>query len=327
MYDEKRLAVVVPCKNEERQLPGVLSTVPAFVDRIYVVDDGSTDQTAGLASKYGQNDPRICVLSHPRSRGVGAAIGTGYRAALNEGDEVVAVMAGDGQMDPADLGRVVGPVTNGLADYAKGNRFAHVSGSENMPRTRKFGNFTLSLLTKFVSGYWHVSDTQSGYTAISREALQQINIDRIYPSYGCPNDILIKLNMADLRVIEVPVNPLYGVGETSKMRIPRVVLPIVLMMVRQFFRRLLVKYVITSGHPLVLAYLLAGAFLLVTAGLGGYILFMLIKTGIVMKAALIAAGICLGAGLQLLLSAFWMDYEANRHLCIHIRGSRVVREP
>lgn len=327
MYDEKRLAVVVPCKNEERQLPGVLSTVPVFVDRIYVVDDGSTDQTAGLASKYSQNDPRIRVLSHPRSRGVGAAIGTGYRAALDEGDDVVAVMAGDGQMDPADLGRVVRPVTNGLADYAKGNRFAHVSGSEKMPRTRRIGNFTLSLLTKFVSGYWHVSDTQSGYTAISREALQQINIDRIYPSYGCPNDILIKLNMADLRVIEVPVNPLYGVGETSKMRIPRVVLPIVLMMVRQFARRVFVKYVITSGHPLVLAYLLACAFLLVTAGLGGYILFMLMRTGIVMKAALIAAGICLGAGLQLLLSAFWMDYEANRHLCIHTRGSRVVREP
>jgi glycosyltransferase involved in cell wall biosynthesis len=300
--------------------------MPAFVDRIYVVDDGSADRTAELATEYSRHDPRVRLISHPSSRGVGSAISSGYRAALEEAIDVVAVMAGDGQMDPADLNRVVAPVASGLADYGKGNRFTHASGSDKMPRIRRFGNFILSILTKFVSGYWHVSDTQSGYTAISCEALRQIDVERIYPGYGCPNDILIKLNIADLRVVEVPINALYGVGELSKMRIPRVVVPIVAMLCRQFMRRLISKYIITSGHPLVLAYFLACSFLLVTACLGGYILLMFIQTGIVMKAALIAAGVCLGVGLQLLLSAVWMDYEANRHLCIRLRGARTDQE-
>ena len=251
---DKKIAVVIPCYNEDAQIHDVLSSIPAFVDTAYVVDDASTDQTHQIASEYAKKDGRVVVLRHENNSGVGAAIATGYRQALNDDVDIVAVMAGDGQMDPDDLETVVGPVAAGTVDYCKGNRFYYDRGIGRIPRARLVGNFILSAVTKIVSGYWHVSDTQCGYTAISKGALASIDLDTIYPGYGCPNDILAKLNISDMRVAEVPVNPLYGVGETSKMNIPRVILPILILLGKLFIQRLVRKYVIRTGHPLVLAY-------------------------------------------------------------------------
>src|SRR5919204_3467159 len=167
MLEGKRVAVVVPAHDEEQLIATTLGGIPAFVDRIYVVDDGSRDATAARASGLG--DVRVDIVPHDRKRGVGAAIVTGYRHALMEAIDVVCVMAADNQMDPADLATLVRPVARGELDYAKANRLVSGEAWNLIPRMRYLGNAVLSMLTKVASGYWHVADSQSGYTAISRE--------------------------------------------------------------------------------------------------------------------------------------------------------------
>lgn len=324
MFKGQSIAVVIPAKDEETQILDVLTTLPGYVDRVYVVDDGSADQTSVIVASYARRAPfKVELIRHERSRGVGAAIAAGYARALADRVDVTAVMAGDGQMDPHDLELVIGPVVDGLADYCKGNRFAYAQGLDRIPFVRKIGNFVLSTLTKVVSGYWHVSDTQCGFTAIGLDALDHIPVQDIYPSYGCPNDILVKLNIAEMRVCEVPVNPLYHVGEQSKMRVPRVALPILVLLVRRFFRRLIVRYLVISGHPLVFAYVAALVCLVAVPPLGVYILEGSLSTGRVPRTALILAGIMATVGSQLLLTAFWMDSEANRHLCVRLTPKEV----
>jgi glycosyltransferase involved in cell wall biosynthesis len=166
MLEGKRVAVVVPAYDEERLVVETIRGIPDLVDRIYVVDDASRDGTAAAAA--GAGDPRVQVIAHERNAGVGAAIVTGYRRALEEGIDVTCVMAADNQMDPVELVGLVGPVARGEVEYAKANRLVSGEAWKVIPRTRYLGNAVLSLLTKIASGYWHVADSQAGYTAISR---------------------------------------------------------------------------------------------------------------------------------------------------------------
>jgi len=321
MINDKKIAVVVPCYNEEKQIAGVINTMPEFVDFIIVVDDASTDKTYEIIKDIASKNKKITFLHHKNNSGVGSAISTGYKTALEIGADVTAVMAGDGQMDPADLYNVVIPVISGTADYCKGNRFFYLKGIERIPRYRLLGNFILSAFTKIVSGYWHISDTQCGYTAISKEALNNIDISKIYPRYGCPNDILTKLNIADMRVIEVPVNPLYNVGETSKMKIPRVIFPITMLLIKLFFYRMFQKYIFKTGHPLVLAYAVSGLLFIISLIINIYIIIKLIITGEIPKAALITTGFTLIISIQLLITAFMMDFDYNKNLFIKTKSS------
>ncbi len=212
MFDRSRLAVVVPAKNESRFIAEVVDTMPAYVDDLIVVDDGSTDDTASIARARG-----AIVLRHEASRGVGGAIVAGYRRALALGASVVAVMAGDGQMAPDDLEKVVQPVASGLADYAKGDRFRHPEVTRTMPVLRHVVGRGLSVLTGVATGYRGLSDSQCGFTAISRAALESIDLDRVWTGYGYPNDLLGHLGRAGLRVVDVPVRPVYR-GEASGLR-------------------------------------------------------------------------------------------------------------
>jgi len=215
MYEGKTIAVVVPAYNEEKLIGQVLDTMPAFVDLITVVDDASTDRTVEIVTSYRLRlAERLVLLHHEKNQGVGAALTTGYALALARAIEVVAVMAGDGQMAPDDLVHLVAPVVRGEADYTKGNRLFHGESWSMIPRTRCLGNSVLSLWTKIASGYWHVADSQSGYTAVSRTALEWINLDSIYKRYGMPNDMLIKLNVGNFRVRDMSVRPVYNIGET-----------------------------------------------------------------------------------------------------------------
>lgn len=318
MYMGKTVTVVVPCKDEASQIGGVIETMPAAVDRIIVVDDGSTDETGQVVRRCMARRAGVELLRHEKSRGVGGAISAGYVRARDERLDITCVMAGDGQMDPADLERVLYPVAAGLADYSKGNRFTYPGGLDRIPNTRKLGNFVLSFLTKIATGYWHVSDTQTGYTALGLAALDQMDAEGIYPSYGCPNDILARLNIADARVVEVPVNPLYHVGERSKMRIHRVAFPILRVLWRAFRRRMFRKYVITSGHPLIFAYLLSFVFMLATLGLAVLAIYRRVETGQPPVATILTGGFCAVVAVQFLIAAFWMDAESNRHLCVHL---------
>ncbi|MGH2994754.1 MAG: glycosyltransferase family 2 protein, partial [Gaiellaceae bacterium] len=253
MYQGKTVAVVVPAYGEEDLVGCTVRSIPAFVDRIVVVDDASQDATAERAAEA---DPRVEVVRHERNSGVGAAIVTGYRRAAELGMDVTAVMAADGQMDPEDLETLVGAVARGECDYAKANRLFTGQAWSLIPRTRYLGNAVLSFLTKIASGYWHVADSQSGYTAVNLETLRLLDLDRLYARYGFPNDLLVHLNVWNRRVRDFPSRPIYGVGERSGIRLRRVVPAISWLLAKGFFWRLKEKYVIRDFHPLVFFYVL-----------------------------------------------------------------------
>ncbi|HSP73570.1 MAG TPA: glycosyltransferase family 2 protein [Gaiellaceae bacterium] len=238
MLEGKRVAVVVPAHDEESLLPETLDGIPAFVDRIYVVDDASGDATVERARAAAATDHRIEVVVHERNEGVGAAIVSGYKQALAEQFDVTCVMAADNQMDPADLEALVGPVARGEVDYAKANRLFTGQAWELIPKHRYLGNAVLSLLTKIASGYWHVADSQSGYTAIGLETLGRLDLDRIYPRYGFPNDMLVHLNIVNARVRDFPSRPVYGVGERSGIKLRSVVPKISWLLWKAFWWRL-----------------------------------------------------------------------------------------
>lgn len=322
MYKNLLVAVVVPCYNEEDKVGNVIRTMPELVDRIYVVDDASMDDSVAAveqaASECGKD---VIVIRQEVNSGVGTAISTGYKRAYDDNFDLVAVMAGDGQMDPDDLESLLEPVALGYADYAKGNRFKATAG-DKIPAVRLFGNLVLSALTKIVSGYWHVSDTQCGYTVINRAALAAVNWDEIYPRYGCPNDILTRLNIAEMRVVEVNVKPLYGADWASKMKVSKVVLPILGLMWRLFLTRMYRKYIYLSGHPIVLYYLAGALFM----GLSGLLfVYLMVKwgvTGVIPTAALIMFSTTFGIMIQLLLNAFALDFQVNKDLCIETQRGR-----
>lgn len=207
-----RVAVVVPAHNEERLIARTLRSIPAYVDHIVVVDDGSTDGTSREVASV--VDPRIELVQHAHNRGVGAAIVTGYRRAFEAGAHVAAVMAGDGQMDPDDLDALLAPVIAGEADYAKGDRLSHPSAFARMPLARWVGNHGLSAMTRLATGL-RVRDSQCGYTALSRAAFLQLDVDALWPRYGYPNDLLSQLAVARLRVRDVVVRPVYGDEESG----------------------------------------------------------------------------------------------------------------
>jgi glycosyltransferase involved in cell wall biosynthesis len=312
MLEGKRVGVVVPAHNEEALITETLAAIPELVDRVYVVDDGSQDATAARAQESG--DPRVEVIVHERNEGVGAAIVTGYRRALAEGIDVVCVMAGDGQMDPADLETIAGAVARGEVDYAKANRLFTGQAWELMPRHRYLGNAVLSMLTKIASGYWHVADSQSGYTAISRELLEQLDLDRIYRRYGFPNDMLVHLNVWNARVRDFPSRPIYGVGERSEIKLWRVVPAIAWLLFKGFFWRLREKYVIRDFHPLVFFYVLG--ILLTVAGLvlGAVETVLRLMGNELTTPTMILVALLLISGSQFTLFAMWFDMESNKDL-------------
>ena len=314
MFDGKRVAVVVPAHDEEALLPQTLAGIPAFVDRVYVVDDASRDPTVERARAAAGADPRIEVVVHERNRGVGAAIVSGYKRAIAERIDVTCVMAADNQMDPGDLAALVAPVARGEVDYAKGNRLFTGQAWQLIPKHRYLGNAVLSLLTKIASGYWHVADSQSGYTAIALGMLEQLDLDRIYPRYGFPNDMLVHLNVWNARVRDFPSRPVYGVGERSGMKLPRVVPAISWLLLKGFFWRLREKYVIRDFHPLVFFYFLG--LLMTGVGLGlGIALIVLRSLGHGITAAtVVLVALLLVSGSQFTLFAMWFDMESNKDL-------------
>ncbi|MCP4675672.1 MAG: glycosyltransferase family 2 protein [Deltaproteobacteria bacterium] len=209
MFGEKTIAVVVPAHNEERLIAEAVSQVPDYIDYVIVVDDASTDNTWRVLDSI-QGKPSLFCMKHKVNRGVGGAIVTGYKRALELGADVVVVMAGDAQMDPGDLHRLLGPVVHGEADYAKGDRLSWPGVSREMPTIRFIGNHILTLMTKFASGYTEVRDSQCGYTAVSAGTLTRLELSSLYQRYGFPNDILAHLHTAGARLAQVSVRPIYG---------------------------------------------------------------------------------------------------------------------
>ena len=268
-YRGKRIAVVVPAYNEEALIGETLESIPGFVTRVYVVDDGSADRTGTIIDAYARHDPRIAPIHHKPNRGVGAAITSGYRQAIEDTMDIAAVMAGDNQMDPIYLPSLLDPIVDGRADYTKGNRLVSEAHRKGMSRWRSLGNSLLTFLTKVASGYWQMMDPQNGYTAVSVKALSALPLDRVYPGYGYCNHLLVWMNIHGMRVQDVTMPARYG-RERSKIRYSTYIPRVSRLLLGNFLFRLRTKYILMGFHPLALFYV-AGAVLAPLGILGGTI--------------------------------------------------------
>jgi glycosyltransferase involved in cell wall biosynthesis len=355
MLNNKTIAVIVPCYNEESQIGFVIETMPNFVDRIIVINDCSKDETANVVLSYQNyleykslpitdnnsvktrtrfNDAefvlqdfhnedrlnltpfevivkpnnRIVLINHLKNGGKGAGIATGYWYSRFLGVDCVATMDGDGQMDPEELERICLPIVNGTAEYCKGNRLFHPSAKLVIPRTRHFGNAVLSILTKFATGFWNLSDTQTGYSAINYQALRTLTLSDIYTGYGYPNDVLVKLSINRCRVEEVAIKPVYNVGEESKMKIHKVIPRISWLLYKSFWLRITKKHFINDFHPLFLLYVLAHLCILIVS----YYAFKLVRVETPNPATSLAF---VSVGLLTFFSfvfAVWMDISNDK---------------
>jgi glycosyltransferase involved in cell wall biosynthesis len=219
MYGDARVIVVVPARDEAARIGRVIEAMPREVDAVIVVDDASRDATRSVVRAYADRDPRVSLIAHEENRGVGAAIATGYRAALTlDGGprDAFVVMAGDAQMDARDLPALLAPIARGEAGYVKGDRFSHPDVRRTMPRARYLGGRVFSRLTSIAIGR-RVHDSQCGYTAIAREACARLDLGALWPRYGYPNDLLGMLVREGITIAEVTVRPVYA-GEASGLR-------------------------------------------------------------------------------------------------------------
>ena len=310
LFKAYKIGVVVPAYNEALLIQETIDGIPDYVDKIYVINDCSTDRTGEIVDQM--VDPRIVPIHHEVNKGVGAAIINGYKRALVDEMDLVAVMAGDNQMDPTHLPRLLFPIIEGKADYTKGNRLLSKDLRKGMSAWRAFGNGLLTLITKIGSGYWNIADPQNGYTVISREALEALDLDSVYTYYGYCNDLLIKLNAFGLQTMDVSMPARYG-RETSTIRYSVYIRKVAPMIFRGFLWRLKMKYIVLDFHPLVLFYI--ASMLLVPIGFlfGVWIVMqkLVFHGPVSANYPLLDVFISL-MGMQLLLFAMFFDMQVNK---------------
>ena len=320
MLHGKHIGVVVPAYNEEKCIGRVLESMPGFVDRVYVIDDASEDRTSEVVLEFISREAdgeRVQLIQHETNCGAGRAVVTGYRHALEDGMEVIAKVDGDGQMDLTEMERLVAPVVAGQADCVKGNRLFTGEAWQLIPKHRYLGNALLSLLTKIASGYWHVADSQTGYVVISANAARLLPLEKLYPRYGYPNHLLVMLNVYNMRVRDVPVRPVYNIGEKSGIRLWSVVPRMSWLILKCFLWRMKEKYVIRDFHPLVFFYGLAFFLLALSVPLFLRIFIVWAREGfglIFPRVNLLAFMFTGIMGLQSLFFAMWFDMQHNAHL-------------
>ena len=307
MYKGATVAAVVPAFKEERHIATVIETMPDFVDHIVVVDDCSPDGTSAAAVATG--DPRLHLIRHEVNQGVGGAIITAHRAAMDLGSDINVVMAGDAQMDPAYLPALLDQIVEGYG-FAKANRFFSGESFAGMPGHRVFGNVALSFLTKFASGYWHIFDPQNGYTAIRTEVLRRLPLDKVARRYSFENDLLIHLSILDVPVVDVPIPALYA-AEVSSIRLRSVVPELLSLMFRGFWRRVWWKYMVWSFSPVALL-LVAGLVLLALGlGVGAWLLTVSVGSPSPTAGSVMLAVVPFVLGVQTLLVALQLDIQAT----------------
>jgi len=313
MYKKKKVALVIPAYNEQRLIKPTLENIPNTIDHTYVIDDCSTDNMCKVIHECMKKDKRIELLRHKRNRGVGQSIITGYTKAVKDNHDYVVVIGGDHQMDLADLPNLLEPLYKNEADYTKGNRFL-LGGNAygDMPSQRFFGNSILSLITKFASGYWKIFDSQDGYTAMTKQAIEKVDWRKAWKGYGYPGDWLVLFNIYNLRVKDVPRRAIYLKGERqSQIKVGKFIIKIFPRMIRRFFWRLKTR-VYLDFHPFILFYLFSfillpiGILLALWVGWNGL-------TGHVSGNQAMLATLLLLMGFQSFLFAMLFDMEDSRN--------------
>jgi len=315
MYHEKTVAVVIPAYNEEKLIGRTIDSVPDFADKIIVVDDCSSDGTSECVSARARKQPdRILLLKHSKNQGVGGATISGYKWCRDNKIDITVVMDGDAQMDPKDLPALLDPIADGEVDYTKGNRLFTGEAWGEIPHICYLGNAALSLMTKIASGYWHVADSQSGYRAASLKVLQTIDLDLVHKRYGTMNDVLVRLNIYNFRVRDIPITPVYGIGEKSGFNAILIIPSMTLLIFRLFIKRMVQKYIIRDFHPLVLFYISGFIFTSIGILMGLFVVYRRIFIGVIMDNTPLFTVLLLLLGWQFILFAMWFDMESNRHL-------------
>lgn len=313
MYREHKIGIAVPAHNEEELIGDTLKTIPDYVDRIYVCDDTSIDRTSEIVKEFMKKDERITLLRHEKNTGVGGAIIDCHNKGIEDGMDIMAVMAGDNQMDPKELPKLLDPIIDGNADYAKGNRFYWWEALKGMSKWRVFGNSMLTFLNKIASGYWNISDPQNGYTAISTKVLTRLPMDEIYQGYLFENDMLVKLNAYDQRVIDVPIPARYG-KEKSKIRYSKFIVEGLWILFKDFLWRMKIKYIVRSFHPLVLFYLFGTIFTILGLLAAIWSLYIKVFQNQLLFERITISLMVFIAGIQFIFFAMYFDMAENRRI-------------
>jgi dolichol-phosphate mannosyltransferase len=240
MHANLAVAVVIPCFRVTRHILGVIAGIGPEVTRIYVVDDKCPDGSGALV-REACRDQRVTLIEHADNQGVGAAVMSGYAAAIADGARIIVKIDGDGQMDPGLIHAFIAPILAGEADYTKGNRFFDLEQIRQMPPMRLFGNALLSFITKLSSGYWDIFDPTNGYTAIHVDAARHLPFDKISRRYFFETDMLFRLNTLHAAVVDVPMDACYG-DETSQLKISKIASEFLFKHMRNFFKRLFYNY-------------------------------------------------------------------------------------
>ena len=287
--------------------------MPDFVDKIIVVNDCGIDDTLDRIKEYMKEDDRVVLIEHEVNKGLGTTIKTGFRKALELDMDVTAIMNGDAQMHPDDLDTICMPVVDGTVDFCKGNRLLHETRVD-MPRYRFFGNSILTFLSKIASGYWHMIDSQCAYSAISKKALQSIPFEEMTPRYAYNADLMNLLNIANFKLMDVPVIAVYG-EEESKIKLGNYIVKTSYLLVKWFLRRMWRKYCVREFHPLVFFYVM-GFIALVFVSLPMFIRFLyrLIALGDLAKTTALICSMSFFMGFQFLFFGMWMDMDDNKKL-------------
>lgn len=311
MYKNHKIGVVIPAYNEAGLIRDTLEGIPGFIDQLFVINDCSQDDTLDIIKEIQQKDPRVLVINHEVNKGLGQSLIDGYLESAASDVEVTVIMAGDNQMDPADLPNLLNAVIDDGYAYVKGNRLLHSQVSA-MPRYRFFGNALLTVLTKFATGYYFVMDPQCGYTAIHNDALRRIPIEAMTKRYGYNADILCMLNILGYSVSDVEVRPVYE-REKSKIKLWKYIPNTSIILIRLFFRRLWKRYIVRDFHPLILLLLLFVFnlfFIIIPFGIRFFILYA--QENVVPKTTFMILVFTMLISFQSLFFAIWMDMDYNK---------------
>lgn len=309
-FREFSIAVVIPAYHVADAIEAVLKDLPDYLCHIIVVDDASPDNTSELVQAFASRDRRIVLVRHEQNQGVGGAMLTGFRKALELGAQVVVKIDGDHQMDPAHIPALVTPLLEGKADYAKGNRFRDFESLQHMPLVRRVGNLGLSFLTKAATGYWNCFDPTNGYFAIRAEMLTLLPLERIDHSYFFETSMLANLYLLDAFILDVPMPARYR-GERSSMSIWRVLVEFPAKLLATLLRRLLLRYFLFD-FSMVSVYLLTGIPLILFGLIFGSVKWIqYLKLGVpAPTGTVILPTLALILGIQILLSAIEIDMNA-----------------
>lgn len=308
MHNGACVAAVVPAYREELMIGRVVETMPDYVDHIVIVDDCSPDDTSGAVERLG--DPRVTLIRHEVNQGVGGAIITGHRAALDLGSDVNVIMAGDAQMDPEYLPQLLDKVTDDGYGFAKANRFYSPESFVGMPGHRVFGNIVLSFMTKLASGYWNLFDPQNGYTAIRSDVVRRLPLDRIAKRYSFENDLLMHLNILQVPAVDVPIPAVYG-EEVSSIKLRRVIPELLNRLTVGFWTRIWYRYVLWSFSPIALLLFLGLTLFVFGIGVSIWLIFQIAASVIATAATVMLAALPLMLGTQMLISALQLDIQAT----------------